>query len=172
MLTCFARVLSISPVVREVELDARPASDLQRLGNATTSESALTVGHSRLRHVDAPGVANNLAELDQLIGARPRARIVAGAGRETDRALLDALADKPFGGLHGVPGQRPVVEAHNLQPDRAVRHQIGGVDGDFLVVVCPERGHAAHVQVFRRLAQQPLEPAAVDEVVLVRQRCV
>ena len=64
------------------------------------------------------------------------------------------------------------MEARCFKSDGTVRHEVRGVDRDFLVVVGAEGLDAAHVEVFRRLAEQSLQPAAVCQVVVVRQRSV
>jgi hypothetical protein len=71
--------------------------------------------------------------------------------------------------LESVPGHRDVVKTAGLQSYRAVSDHICGVDGDLLVVVRPERGDAAHVQVGRRHSQDAGEVSVVGAVVLGRQ---
>ena len=164
-----ARSLGVRAEVGEVVLHAGAPSDLQHLRNASTAEGAFRVGASRLGHVHASEVANQLAYLDQFVGARPWPRVVARSCGEANRALIHALTHEVLVSRHQVSDERNVSETRGLKPNGSVRHEVCGVDGHFLMVVRPKCIDTAHVEVFRRLAEKPLQPAAVGQVVVVRQ---
>ena len=158
--------------MREAQADVRLPRDLQCLRHAGAPVRAVQIRRSRLAHVDGASLTHRLPELDQLRGIRPRARIVAGAGRESDGTLLYPLSDQPFGRLKRVAPEGQVVEPEDLEAHGAVRHEIGRVDGNLAVVVAPEGRDAAHVQVVGRVAQEAGQPVPVRAIVRRRERRV
>ena len=124
---------------------------------------------ARLAHVDAAALPHDLPQLDQLRGVGPRARVVTRARRESDRALLEALADQPPGLVQLLAPERGIPEAEDLEAHRRMRYQVGRVDRDSPVIVAPERGDAAHVEVVGRVPEQAAQPVAVQPVVGRRQ---
>ena len=164
-----AGVAAIRAEVRQVERYSRPARDLERLDDATAPVGPLRLRKPGLAHKDPSGVPDRLAQLHELLGRAPGARVVARPGRESQRAVLHALPDETFRAVHERSDERDVPEAGGLQPYRAVGNEVRGVDGHPSVVVLSEGRDGAHVEVRGRLAQQSAEPASIDEVVSRRQ---
>ena len=122
--------------------------------------------------MDAAGVADDPGQLDDLRRVAPGGRVVVQAARQPDGALVDPLAEQPGRVGQRVAGQGCVVEPERLEPERAVRHEVGHVDRDPLVERGSEGRDAGRVEVVRWIAEQAREVVAVHAVVRGRQRCV
>jgi hypothetical protein len=62
--------------MREVNLDAGPPADLQRLGDPSSAERPVGVDVPQVGDVDTADLLHNLAQLDYLLGRAPRVGMV------------------------------------------------------------------------------------------------
>ncbi len=152
-----------------MDLDPGLPADVKRLLDAVAAVGAIELDLSRLDHVDAAGIGNRTAQVEELGGVSPGTGIVAGPRGKADGPLLEALRYHAPGLLGVVAGQGHVAEPEELETDGPVRHEIGGVDGDPAVVVAAESGDRIHRQAGDRFAEQAGKPAPVGEVVGRRQ---
>ena len=136
--TCPA-VGGVGAVVREVNLDARPAAYLQRFWNAAAAISPVGVHVAQVRRIDAAVLGDHLADGDQFIRVAPGVGMIGHSCGEAYRALLHALPNHVQRLVQRVAAQRNVLEPDRLQAYRPVRYVVGGVYRDLLVVVGAER---------------------------------
>ena len=165
--------LLVGPVVREVQLGTAAPCRFHALAHAILAERASgDVGSPRLAHVDLAGFPHDLAQFGDLIGVAPRSRVIAPAGGEADRTLLEPVADQALCHLERLAPQRLVVESERLQPHGRVRHEVGRIDRNLPVIVAAEGGDAAHVEMLGRISQETAEPVAIGLEVVARERRV
>ena len=135
------------------------------------SERAVGVDVPEMRHVDASGFADDLAEGDDLVRVAPRVGVVGESRGQACGALLHSLGDQLLCPVEQTALELDVPESRDLQPHGPVGYQVGRVDAH-AVVVGAERRYCAHVEVERRHAENARQVSRVGRVVVRRQRRV
>ena len=158
-------------MVREVDLDAGPAADLQRLGDAAASECAIGVDVPEVGHVHAAGLPDDLAQRHDLARIAPGVRMIGESRGQARGALFHPFRDQSPGPVQQIALERNVAESSDLQAHGSVGDQIGGVHAHAIVMGAKCR-HGAHVEVQGRLAEDAGQIARVRGVVVRGQRRV